>query len=175
MVRIIGNSVERVPIPDLGDVVYYRQIKDYTDQDYERSKDLNREVAKGRLMVLENHASAKGGSGEVPQPVNGSGVSLSDLKQALKEHVPQVDIKGALRDLAPMIADVVRQEVSRAGVMGTAAAVSGVKLTFVETGYVPTVSTEGMVSNIAAKETAVDGSGTDDTLKLLRQMQKGSQ
>ena len=34
MVRVIGNSPELVEIKDLDDVVYYRQVKDFTDQEY---------------------------------------------------------------------------------------------------------------------------------------------
>lgn len=42
MVRILGNSPERVRIKDLNDVIYYKQQKDYSDQEFEGSKDLQK-------------------------------------------------------------------------------------------------------------------------------------
>jgi len=44
MVSLIGNSPERVAISDPKDVIYYRQVKEYTDQEFDSSRDLKREV-----------------------------------------------------------------------------------------------------------------------------------
>ena len=53
MVRVLGNSPERVPIEDLNDIIYYKQLKDYTDQEYEKSRDLKRAINNGKLAIIE--------------------------------------------------------------------------------------------------------------------------
>ena len=58
MVRIMGNSTERVMIEDLGDVIYYKQIKEYTDQEFELSKALQREWKKTRSVAARVAADA---------------------------------------------------------------------------------------------------------------------
>jgi len=53
MIKVIGNNHERVRLIDLGDVVYYKQVKVYTDEDYSRSKDLQRKIKEGELTIIE--------------------------------------------------------------------------------------------------------------------------
>jgi len=53
MIKVIGNNHERVRLPDLGDVVYYKQVKVYTDEDYSRSKDLQKKIKDGELTIIE--------------------------------------------------------------------------------------------------------------------------
>ena len=106
MVRILGNSQERVKIADLGDVIYYRQQKDYTDQDFNDSKDLQREIRKGRIAVLERFQTNSSVQTTIQEPVTirhqevSTGTNIEDLKNAvldaLKQH-PQ-DIKQAIAD-----------------------------------------------------------------------------
>ena len=60
MVRILGNSPERVEVKDLNDIIYYRQLKEYIDQEYEKSKDLKREIQKGRLAEIEKLPAHRG-------------------------------------------------------------------------------------------------------------------
>ena len=44
MVWIFGNSHERILIKDLNDAIYFHQKKQYTDQEFEGSRDLQREI-----------------------------------------------------------------------------------------------------------------------------------
>jgi len=52
MIRVIGTSPRKVPLKDLNDSIYYRQQKIYSDSDHQRSKDLQREIKAGNIMVL---------------------------------------------------------------------------------------------------------------------------
>jgi hypothetical protein len=60
MVWVFGNSHERVPLKDLNDVIYFRQKKQFTDQEFESSKDLQKEIQKGRIIKLEHLPEIKG-------------------------------------------------------------------------------------------------------------------
>jgi hypothetical protein len=74
MVRILGNSTERVPIHDLGDAIYYKQTKAYTDQDFENSKDIKREITKCRLIILDKFKTPR-------NPVNDDSGSKVTINQ----------------------------------------------------------------------------------------------
>lgn len=65
MVLVIGNTPQRVEIKDLGDCIYYKQQKIFTDAQYNRSQDLQREIQKGSLTILRR-TEEKGGSFDVP-------------------------------------------------------------------------------------------------------------
>lgn len=51
MIKVIGASPDRVILKDLNDVIYYKQEKIYTDEQYKSSKNLQREIEQGRLVV----------------------------------------------------------------------------------------------------------------------------
>jgi hypothetical protein len=171
----MGNSTERVLIEDLNDVIYYKQIKEYTDQEFELSKALQRERAKTRIIVLEENKAMRGSENScTTSPSSGSSFSINDLKSALREilpgmNSPPVDINGAMREVAPLIVDMVRQEISKISVTGTASAAES-KSVFQDPSYVPTVSTEGMISNIEARKTEVSSAGANDALAALRRL-----
>lgn len=59
-VIVYGNSTKRVEIKDLDDCVYYKQQKVFTDAQYERSGDLQREIKSGRLVKLEHRNEGTG-------------------------------------------------------------------------------------------------------------------
>lgn len=52
MIKIAGAVAEVVPLPDLGDRVYYKQEKVYSEAEFHKSNDLKREIQRGRLRVL---------------------------------------------------------------------------------------------------------------------------
>ena len=173
----MGNSSERVPIKDLGDVVYYHQTKEYTDQEYESSRDLKKEIQRGRLTVIDKKEALRGSvDGESPVTRNDS-VSLHDIKQAMREMIPDFqtgnDMRAAVRDLAPLIIDVVRQEMSKMSVSAGNSIVPVSKpASFEGPTYIPDVKTDGMISNIDIKKTNVSAGGAEDALAALRRMKK---
>ena len=129
MVRIMGNSSERVYIKDLGDVVFYKQLKEYTNQEYEKSKDLKEALSRGKLVLIEK-AEIPRGSVNFPEFKTETSVNLKDLKTALREVLPEFKnsdvsdsaFKGAVRDIVPLIVDMVRQEILKIAVVGPAQA-----------------------------------------------------
>lgn len=183
MVRVMGNSPERVELEDLHDVVYYKQLKEFSTQQLEISKDLKRELQKGRLIVIEQKEVSQG-SGEVsphqwvepPKSLN-----LNDLKMALREVLPEFKgdngvsentLKGAIRDLAPLIVDMVRQEVTKIGVVKEDTESKTVDSKFEDLIYVPTILDSGLKSNITAKKREVSGDSMSDALKALKSFKK---
>lgn len=181
MVRVMGNSTERVLIKDLGDVIYYKQYKEYTDQEYEISKDLQTEKKKGRIIIIENNTPIRSSvSDPISDPRPSVGISISDIKQAIREILPEMKsktdlsgdaIKDAMRSIAPLIAEIVRQEVSRSPV-SPATPVNGKPVEFTGPEYIPTVTTEGMKSNIEVKKNEVSGAGVEDSMAALRRLHK---
>jgi len=180
MIRIIGNSPERVSIKDLDDVIYYRQIKDYTDDEYKNSRDLKKAVNNGKVSKIEESKSPRGSS-----EISGYGkdqespINIKDLKAVLREMLPKnngsSDIAQAVREIGPLIADMVRQEMSRMPVVGTVQGVSSsIKNAFKGPEYIPDVNTDGMVSNVEADERTASADGVDENLAALRQLQNKS-
>ncbi|MBW2006364.1 MAG: hypothetical protein JRI72_17555 [Deltaproteobacteria bacterium] len=166
MVRIIGNSPERVKITDLGDVIYYRQEKDYTDQEYEQSKDLQKELKKGNVVKLEEFQSARsaggGNNGSVTIKQEASPVSLQDIKQAIREALPRND------NASSGFINTVRQEMS--SVMSHVGMSRKPKKSYQDPAYIPDVSTDGMVANIEVKEKEVSGNSMGSALEALKRM-----
>lgn len=186
MVRILGSSSERVVINDLNDVIYYRQLKEYTDQEFQASRDLQRARQDGRITVLEQTPAPRGsvGSGDAPSQVSSnSGISVTDLRAVLREMLPEMkvgggvsgdDLRGAVRDIAPMIVEMVRQEVSKISVQGGSRTSVPTTPVYVGPEYIPNVSTEGMVGNIEVKNTEMSAAGVEDNFAALRRLQSVS-
>lgn len=179
MVRVMGNSPERVEVLDLHDVIYYKQLKEFTDQEFENSKDLKKEIGKGRVIKLEQKEVSQG-SGEIsahqwiepPKSLN-----INDLKNALREVLPELkgggvsesSIKSSIRDLAPLIVDMVRQEVKNIGFIKQEVRSETVaRKKYLEPVYVPTISDAGLKSNITAKKQEVSNDSMSDALKALK-------
>ena len=175
MVRIMGNSPERVRIKDLDDIIYYKQIKEYTDQEFEDSNDLKRAVKQGKVAKIDSIKTSRG-SAEIQGHSTGknlSSISLKDLKTALREILPEFKnnevsaLKNAVREIGPLIVDMVRQEISK--LTETKHEVTtGV---FKGPEYIPDISTDGMVSSIEAKQREVTADNVDDNLTALRKLQ----
>ena len=110
--------------------------------------------------------------------VSSSIISAQDFKDAIREILPgivQPDMKGAVRDIAPLIVDVVRQELSKMTVnatSSTSAIADKSPAKFVGPEYIPTVSTEGFISNVEAKKSEVSSGATQDALAALRRLNK---
>lgn len=180
MVTVIGNSPERVEIDDLGEIIYYRQIKDFTDEEYKKSRDLKKAINKGSLSKIAEKKSPRG-SLEVPGhgKEQDSPISLKDLKAAIREILPKSngssDIAQAVREIGPLIADMVRQEMSKISVVGTAQSTSSVmKSAFKGPEYIPDVNIDGMVSNVEADERTTSADEVNENLAALRQLQNKS-
>lgn len=174
----MGNSTERIPIKDLNDVIYYRQIKQYSDAEYNTSKDLKREKDKGHIVILEQSDNVRGSDTDQVQylreRISASTVNAQDLKDAIREILPELnksDLKGAVRDIAPMIVDMVRQELSKITFNVPAGAqVIDTPAQFQGPTYVPTVSAEGMVSNVEANKSETSSEAAKDALAALRRL-----
>lgn len=177
MVRIMGNSSERVPIKDLGDVVFYKQLKEYTDQEYEKSKDLKEALNRGKIIIIEK-AEIPRGSVDIPESKNKDSVSLKDLKTVLRELLPEFKgsgvsesaLKGAVREIAPLIVDMVRQEISKIPVGSNQ--IVQIEDIFQGSEYVPNVTSDGMISNVDIKKTEVSGNAVSDNLAALKKLKK---
>lgn len=53
MIKVIGNSPQKITISDLQEVIYYKQVKIFSEDEYKGSKDLQRKIQQGLLTVLE--------------------------------------------------------------------------------------------------------------------------
>jgi len=78
------------------------------------------------------------------------------------------------RELAPLIAGIVRQELSsyRPAAVEVKPIEAPRTSSFEDTVYTPTVTTEGMEGNIAGQKQEVSGVGTNDALAALRKLKK---
>lgn len=167
MVRVLGSSAERVPIPDLKDVVYYRQVKEYTDHEYEASKDLRKAIDKGKLTLLGREEPLRGSI------VNeGKTVDIgAEIRAALREvNGHNLNAQQVAREIAPIVAEMVRQEISRISVVSKEVVPATVSSAFVGPEYVPTVTTEGMSASIEARTTETSADSANDALAALRKL-----
>jgi len=177
MIRVLGNSSERVPIKDLNDCIYYKQQKEYSDTEYASSKDLKKALETGRIVKLEQVPSPRASVDS--QGNNGSSsISISDIRDVLREIVPSLQegmsedkIRNAMMDFAPLIVSMVRQELSKMSIQGGTTVIPMQRTEFKGPEYVPTVTTEGMVSSIEAKTSETSGEDTMNALQALKAMQ----
>lgn len=78
MILVLGNDPHKVDLPDLGDVVYFKQQKFFSDAQRVRSKDLDRAIKAGKLVVLQSY-------GNVDQEFN--------ISPPVKATPPRSDVK----------------------------------------------------------------------------------
>lgn len=57
MILVIGNDPQRVDLNDLGDFVYFKQQKFFSDAQYARSTDLRKALKSGRLTKLQEYGN----------------------------------------------------------------------------------------------------------------------
>lgn len=174
MIRIMGNSTERVTLKDLNDVIYYKQVKEFTDAEYGSSRDLKREIQAGRIIQLEKTEAPRGSSETPVQQINGSNssVSLSDIRALLREVLPA----SSSEDLKKAVIEAVREEISKIPVQQVIMGSSPVTLknkeseNFQDSVYVPEVSSKGLVSSIEVKKTETSGDSANNALAALRKL-----
>lgn len=61
MIKVKGADFKTVPLPDIGDRVYFGQEKVFSDAQYAASKDLKKSIESGKLLVLENSPESNAG------------------------------------------------------------------------------------------------------------------
>lgn len=96
MIKVSGAVTEIVPIPDLGDKVYYKQEKTYSEAQYHKSLDLQREIQRGRLRVIsrtpEDYSNFKPPeSVDMPEVPGATGASIE--VSSLLEHIKSLEKK----------------------------------------------------------------------------------
>jgi hypothetical protein len=118
VVRVIGNSIERVILNDISDVIYYRQQKEYTDQEFARSRDLDREIKSGKLIKIEavqsprNNAEVVG----IQKFDEDKTQEFQDVKQTirdiLKEVKPDNSVQGtiSINDVRGVVTEVLAEK-----------------------------------------------------------------
>jgi len=180
MVWVFGNSSERIIIKDLNDVLYYRQKKQYTDTEFESSKDLQREIQKGRVIKLEHSPEVKSSlpdsiiPNSTPKIVTPT-IDMSEVKRVIAEVISEqktggTDLKNLALILIPVIAETVRQEVSKVQIAQTGPGTQQVQ--FEDPKYIPEVKIGELKSNINIEGKAVEGSGVSDSLEALKRLNK---
>lgn len=177
MVRLMGNSPERITLSDLGDVIYYKQVKDYSDQEFEKSRELKAAISSGKVVVLEKYASARPGVSVSAEGEKSSSVNIEDIKRAVREVMPEtkqsLSLKDMLADALPSFLNMVRQEVTSViGGAGRSVVAERRADTYVDPAYIPEVSTEGMVSKIEANNSQVSANNMNDALAALKNLNK---
>jgi hypothetical protein len=123
MFLVIGNTPQRVELKDLGDYIYYKQQKVFTEAQYSRSQDLQREIQKGSLTILKR-TEEKSGSFEVPSvtytnvpPKENSGVDSSKL-DVLLERIQSLELaintnSKAPKEVQPDVVGILSEKISR--------------------------------------------------------------
>lgn len=53
MIKVIGNSPQKITIPDLQEVIYYKQVKIFSEDEYKGSKDLQKKIQQGLLTIVD--------------------------------------------------------------------------------------------------------------------------
>ena len=178
MWRVMGSSPERIRITDLSDVIYYRQVKDYSDQEYESSKDLRKAIQRGTVTIIEHaitpRSIEKSNGGSHTTIMNS--MDMEAFKQAVREVLPEnTSMKESLREVVPTLVDMVRQEISSAlsnvKIQG-AVATGATSPEFMGPEYIPDISADGMISNINIEGKEVAGSDVSSNLALLKKLRK---
>lgn len=170
MVRIIGNQSERVRLQDLGDVVYYRQVKEYTDQEFESSKDLQKAIRDSQVVVVAREGTNRGSipEGHVAVPSQ-NGINAQDLRRIIREETN----RESLKDVVPALMDLIRQELSGFSQRASFQKSDSEREGFVEPAFAPDVSTEGMKANINPESREIT-SDVSFALAALRKLKQGS-
>jgi len=170
MVRIIGNSPERVRISDLGDVIYYKQQKDYTDQEFESSKDLQKFCQQGKIIILKRFdAYRPTASDNVQEPK--AGIDIHDLKRAIREVQSEQGgkVREAVQEALPLLVQVVREELSSIKTTGSVTTETS-RTEFMDPNFIPDISTEGMRGNINPDIRNTSANDISSNLDALRKL-----
>lgn len=66
MITVRGENPETVQLLDINDFIYYKQIKTFSEEDYNKSNSLQRAISKGSVIVLKR-VDERFGNFESPQ------------------------------------------------------------------------------------------------------------
>lgn len=108
MVKVIGAVAEIVPLPDLNDRVFYQQEKSFSEVEYNKSRDLQREIKRGRLRVLSRE-DEKFSDYSTPSPTE------IEIKQNIKKDQDQKESQeliAHIQNLERKISEKPQQQVS---------------------------------------------------------------
>lgn len=179
MVRILGNSPERIRIHDLGDVIYYKQRKQYTDEEFESSKDLQKALKKGIVTKLDSFSMPRGSdedsNSDIIMKTQASAVNLEDIKRAVRDALPEstTSIAETFKQALPELLTAVRNEISSIISNIPASRISNPELHkgFRGPEYVPDINTSNMISSIKPEERSVEEKESiSDSLAALRKI-----
>jgi hypothetical protein len=171
MIQVLGNSPERVVINDLGDVVYFRQKKEYTDQEFNNSKDLQRAISERRLLQIETHSVRS----SLPETVGAeplrqaTSLNLNEIKRVVSDALTEQ--KQDVGNLVPMLISALRQEM--AGMIVQRPGLIEPKKSYDEPIYVPEIKMNNLKSNINIESKQVEGN-LSDSLEALKNLRKST-
>ena len=93
MILVIGNTPKKVELKDLGDCVYYKQKKNFSEAQYRQSDDLRREIKNGTLSII-GRKNEKEGDFDLPDFMSDDPVRVE--KTVIKQEVQQPVIEALL-------------------------------------------------------------------------------
>jgi hypothetical protein len=169
MIQVLGNSPERVVINDLGDVVYFRQKKEYTDQEFNNSKDLQRAISERRLLLIETHSvrsSLPETVGAEPQR-QAATLNLNEIKRVVSDALTEQ--KQNVGDLVPLLISAMRQEMSGMSIQRQVVQTK----TMDDPTYVPEIKLDNLKSSINIESKKSD-ENLSDALEALKNLGKST-
>lgn len=90
MFKVRCEIPETIPLPELNDFIYYKQIKTFSEQDYNKCLSLQRAISKGNIAILERHEEKNANFG-VPTSSGTAPTDLSVLFEYLKSLESKID------------------------------------------------------------------------------------
>lgn len=68
MITVRGENPETVPLPELQDFIYYKQVKTFSEEEYKKSNSLKIAISKGNVIVLKR-VDEKFSNFEIPNAI----------------------------------------------------------------------------------------------------------
>jgi hypothetical protein len=90
MIKVRCEDPETISLPELNDFIYYKQVKTFSEQDYNKCLSLQAAVSKGRVIVLERREEKNSNHG-IPIPSNVAPADTSVLFDYLKSLESKID------------------------------------------------------------------------------------
>jgi hypothetical protein len=165
MVRVMGNSPERRKISDLGDIIYYKQKKDYTDQEFNSSKDLQREVGAGTVLVLERFSQPRITADTAGKP------DISTTVTEVLARLPKQQETVTIDDIKKVVTEAVNNIRIPDITAGTAAVMPAVRTSVDDPTYVPDIKMDHLKSSIQIESRKSD-TNLSDAIEALKHIKK---
>jgi len=99
MILVIGNTPKKVELKDLGDCVYYKQKKNFSEAQYRQSSDLRRELKNGTLSIV-GRKNEKEGDFDIPDFMPDDPVKVE--RTVVKQEVQQPVIEALLNKIGSL-------------------------------------------------------------------------